>query len=161
MDISEYGTIYSREVYTSKISHPAGNVDITTGNQITAQAPGGIQISAPVTTFCGDVSIQGKLAFTMFNADSLEGNALTVQGDSILQGAMDIKGPIELTEDFSVTNGNVQVDSNASLLNQQSNKFFMLGDGTIGSWRIGTSVDNKLTFQRRSESGWDCVGQIG
>jgi len=157
MNIENYGTTYAKETYTSKVTHSNGPMDVSSTSQI--------NLNAPETIVNGDLSVKGKLKFTTFASESLEGDALTVQGDSILQGSMDLKGTFDvsslsnLKEGVTVNNGDIHLESNNSLLDTSSSNFFVMGNGD-GSWRIGV-LDNKLSFQRCIKGQWVTINQMG
>lgn len=178
VDVSSFGTTFTGTLYTSQVSHDAGDLHVNScGGKVILQAAGGVDIGTPgtLTVIKGDVHVEGKiitndtapLCGDVVSEDKpFETNTMTVHGDSSFGGSLDVAGPATVNGSLTVggailPGGNVTVESTSSLASTASTKFLVFGDQSEGSWRIGVSENNRLTFQRHNGVSWITLGQLG
>ena len=154
MDVSNFGEIFAKNVYTSQIYHDNGDLTLqSTSGKIVVDGATAVDIGSvgSITTIKGDLAVDGSFSFGEFgnlSSDSLEGNALVIHGSSVFQGDIDLDGTIS-------------VDHSSSLNSSASTQFLVFGDQNEGSWRVGVSGDNRLNFQRHNGTSWVTLGQFG
>lgn len=182
MDVTNFGTQYAKENYTTKVYHDNGDLSLdASAGKINITSMSGIDVGGVgiLTTVKGDLTVDGAFSFGSFGnlvCESVESSSALITGTSIMQGDVDINGSLDVNNEtllgglgqnttvrgeLNLNAGNVNVASETSLNGVASAQYFVLGDGTEGSWRIGVSSDNKLQFQRHNGTGWTTVNQMG
>ena len=143
MDVSTFGTQFSKQIYTSSVKTDIGDLVVQSNNgKLMLQSNESIEIGSISTIVTGDLIVKGKLHEAAHSIDSMEGNSLTIHGDSILQGALDVNksldvnGTLDLGSHLRMVNGNLQMSLNTNLNGTTSPHYIILGDGNEGSWRI-------------------------
>lgn len=171
-DISNFGTTYTGALCTSRIHNDAGNITLVANSgKITVNGESGVELGTTntKTTIKGDLVVEGS-----FNpcqngrngSENLEAETINIHGDSSFEGGVDVAGPMTVNGPLTLggsfsPSGNVSIESNKNLTNAASTRYLVFGDQGQGSWRIGVSENNRLTFQRNDGNSWVTLGQLG